>query len=403
MYYLLTREKTNSYLKKRTKKIKIMGTFKDTLEQQLGNIAGGGIGTALSAGMGLLLGGYNDRRQIEMQQKLTDMQLTANAKMAGLNHDLQLKLWNETSYPAQLAKMKEAGLNPALMYGGTGSGGTTGAASGSGVSGSQAMRQSEILDLNAQIMQMQLMKSEQKVNESIARKNNIEADYTAGAKTEETNTNIRSVIANTTNTEEKTKLIKLEQTGQEIQNKIQNELKQSGMITEKLIQEVNAVKENYKQTLLQNNITERITETIIKQYDGNLNNTVLEGLLTQQKINLTKKQTWAMNQEIQQGWKKLSIEERNAVTNYLNYTVNRSNANTNETNANTNKLNAQTKLGEMKLQQIQTETYRRLSEKQGQQIQQNIDWKAFEVISDRFIRFYSATTSAAAAGLSVIP
>lgn len=38
----------------------------------------------------------------------------------------QLDIWNKTNFPEQVKKMKEAGLNPALMYGGAGGGGSLG-------------------------------------------------------------------------------------------------------------------------------------------------------------------------------------------------------------------------------------------------------------------------------------
>lgn len=47
-------------------------------------------------------------------------------------HDLAYDMWNKTNYQAQVGKMKEAGLNPALMYGGSGAGGQTMGSAGSG-------------------------------------------------------------------------------------------------------------------------------------------------------------------------------------------------------------------------------------------------------------------------------
>ena len=46
--------------------------------------------------------------------------------------DQQLAMWNATNYGAQTAHLQEAGLNPALMYGAGGSGGSTTAGSGAG-------------------------------------------------------------------------------------------------------------------------------------------------------------------------------------------------------------------------------------------------------------------------------
>jgi hypothetical protein len=53
-------------------------------------------------------------------------------------HRLQMDMWNKTNYGAQMGHMKEAGLNPGLMYGQSGTGGSTGSQGGGSASGSSA-------------------------------------------------------------------------------------------------------------------------------------------------------------------------------------------------------------------------------------------------------------------------
>lgn len=97
--------------------------------------AGGIIGT----GMGLLLENHNDRRQLEQQRKLGEQEMGMNKEMAEFNRLQQMKLWEDTNYKAQMAQLKKAGLNPALIYGMSGGGGaTTAAAEAQGVSGGNA-------------------------------------------------------------------------------------------------------------------------------------------------------------------------------------------------------------------------------------------------------------------------
>lgn len=80
-----------------------------------------------------------DKRQIRQQQRLTDMQSKANQEAAKRSQEMQLDMWNKTNYGAQVGHMKDAGLNPALMYGiGGGGGQTTGSANESGVGQGQA-------------------------------------------------------------------------------------------------------------------------------------------------------------------------------------------------------------------------------------------------------------------------
>lgn len=79
----------------------------------------------LSAGMGLLLQGINDRRQLRQQQKLQDMQIKGDKQITDYNALKQMEMWRNTNYPAQMAMLKAAGLNPALIYEGGGQGGST--------------------------------------------------------------------------------------------------------------------------------------------------------------------------------------------------------------------------------------------------------------------------------------
>lgn len=94
--------------------------------------------TAIGAGMGLLLEKHNDRRQLNMQQKLQNMQIAGQQQMTEYNMQKQFEMWQKTNYPAQMQELKKAGLNPGLMYGMGGGGGTTANVSSGSVTGGQA-------------------------------------------------------------------------------------------------------------------------------------------------------------------------------------------------------------------------------------------------------------------------
>lgn len=99
-------------------------------------------GPAIGAGVGLIgmLGQKKrEKRAVENQKTLMDWQMRNQKHLNEQGHELQMKAWRDTNYPAQMAMMKEAGLNPGLMYGMGGGGGvTTGSQSGGGASGGQA-------------------------------------------------------------------------------------------------------------------------------------------------------------------------------------------------------------------------------------------------------------------------
>jgi len=96
---------------------------------------GSGVGAGSSL-LGMFSNNTNQKRQYGQTKNLMGLQ---NQYQKGLNqqgHDLQMDMWNKTNYGAQLEHMKNAGLNPALMYGMGGGGGST---TGSQGGGSQSM------------------------------------------------------------------------------------------------------------------------------------------------------------------------------------------------------------------------------------------------------------------------
>lgn len=92
----------------------------------------------VNTGMGLLLEGHNDKRQLAQQGKLNEQQYDINNRMAESNYERQMRLWKDTNYAAQMEQLRIAGLNPGLIYEGGGPGGTTQAAQAQGISGAQA-------------------------------------------------------------------------------------------------------------------------------------------------------------------------------------------------------------------------------------------------------------------------
>ena len=116
------------------------------------------IGATANVGGGLLnmmVGNKRQRDAFEQNKRLMGIQYGNEgnlmqqqyANQQNLNQqgkDLQMEMWKETNYPAQMKMLKEAGLNPGLLYGMSGGGGTTtgsqggGSASGGSASGGSA-------------------------------------------------------------------------------------------------------------------------------------------------------------------------------------------------------------------------------------------------------------------------
>ena len=92
----------------------------------------------VNGALGLIGQRGREIRSMSNQQKLMNLQVQNQMKLDDYGQQIQLDTWNKTSYPAQVEKLKEAGLNPALLYGNGGAGGVTGSQGGGNASGGSA-------------------------------------------------------------------------------------------------------------------------------------------------------------------------------------------------------------------------------------------------------------------------
>lgn len=145
-----------------------MGDFTDMLETQAAGAIGGAASSGLGAIMGLMMEKHNDQRQINQQQKMTDMQITAQKALMKEQMANQLSMWDATNYKAQMEQLKKAGLNPGLLYGmGGGGGQTVGGGMPSAAAGNTQQNPGEVaqfsglgMGLAMQGAQMELMKAQ---------------------------------------------------------------------------------------------------------------------------------------------------------------------------------------------------------------------------------------------------
>lgn len=185
MCSILSRMYGTAFLQKRHEKM----SFIKTLAEQVG----GGI---IGQGMGMLDEAINGdrrrRKQIEQQQKLTDISTEQQMDLMREQKQHQLDMWNETNYVAQMEHMKNAGLNPSMIYGTGGSGagvaGTVGGAnSGSGKASSESEQAMAMNQAKAMGLQMAKTSAEIKVLESQAEKNKADAGLSKEVGTTEAN------------------------------------------------------------------------------------------------------------------------------------------------------------------------------------------------------------------------
>lgn len=113
-----------------------------------------------------------ERRQVNQQRKLNELQINAQGRMNKTQKDLDLEMWRDTNYSAQVEEAKKAGMSISALYGGSGaSGATVGGGGGGNVAGGVAEAPSQANNsktaLMMQVAQLGLLG---------AQKKNIEAD-----------------------------------------------------------------------------------------------------------------------------------------------------------------------------------------------------------------------------------
>lgn len=189
--------------------------------------AGNAVNSATSAGMGLMLERHNDRRQLEQQTRLNNVQIAGDKQLIDYQKAQDYNMWLKTNYSAQVEQLEKAGLNPALMYGMGGGGGTTTGGGGPQVSGGQAPSGGhEVLDAMAiqkgqGVMQLQMMQAQTQLAEAQAKKTDVEAAKIAGVDTENTKSQTQLNIATTGNVQADTKLKEINTKLQQLQVNLQ--------------------------------------------------------------------------------------------------------------------------------------------------------------------------------------
>lgn len=262
----------------------------------IGEALTGGVTGAIGAGMGLLLEGHNDKRQIKQQTKLQNLQIAGQKEMTDYNMNKQLQMWKDTSYGPQIEQMKNANVNPALMYGmGGGGGQSMGAANGNVSSGSAQQNAGEVqqgMGLSMQAAQLALLNSQKKNIDADTLNKLTGANKTGGVDTEKTKADTLNVQQQTTNAKIQEQLLTLE-----------NRQK-----SENLYDNINAVKASSMQIAEQLEQLYRTGKIQENTYDATVKQKQAEAIGASLKNDLTQEQITQIKNGIAQGWKDLDIK-----------------------------------------------------------------------------------------------
>ena len=152
--------------------------------------------------------GKRAKKAHNRNKELMGMQFANQQALNKQGQELQMKTWNDTGYGAQMKMMKEAGLNPGLMYGMSGGGGqTTGSQGGGSASGNSSHAPMDIgASVQASLMAAQVGKL---VAETDLIKKNTDKTVVDTSKVKG---EIENLIAQTKSEKEKTALLKIQQT-----------------------------------------------------------------------------------------------------------------------------------------------------------------------------------------------
>lgn len=230
-----------------------------------------GTATAVAAGIGALSSGG----QAIAAGKLNKKNRAWQEKMYGIQRGNALQDWNmqnEYNSPkAQLARLKIAGLNPALMYEGTGAGGQTATPVRNSDYGNPQTSVPEWGAVGMGIQQAVMMNAQIKLMEAQAKKTEQET-VNLGEQKEQ-------IIATTGNIKVDTDLKKIElklkdRTFDDSVNIVNNELQM--------------IEQNVWQQKMANEITDATQKTLVDQAKANLAATLMRKALDEQKISESK-------------------------------------------------------------------------------------------------------------------
>lgn len=256
--------------------------------------------------LGLALEGHNDRRQLRQEGKLLEQQAAIDRKQTEFNQMIGLDTWRKTGPVGMTEQLKKAGLSPALQYGMAGAGGQSMGAPGGSVGGSKAPKG------GGEVMGLQMMNAQRALIE--AQTKNVEAD-----------------TENKSGVDRELKGAQAGLTGVQTElARIESNMKTDTYETTKGQIEAAADKMRSEAGIAANNkqISDKTKENQIDMVEGELIGLTLANELKRAQTGLAEEQIKKVIADVKQGWKKLSIESKNAATNLMNSNTARINANT---------------------------------------------------------------------------
>lgn len=283
-----------------------MPSYIEMLGQQAGGQAAGNF---VNEGMGLIFQGIKNKQQLQQQRRLSELDIMNQTEMMKRSEEQQMRMWKNTSYPAQIEMMKKAGLNPGLMYGmGGGGGATTGGtpahAGGQAASVAQPSRGSE--GMGMMIGQMGLLEAQRKNIEADTKLKEVDAAKKAGVDTENVQaqtglTRLQTEIAQVAASVSRQTINEQMKAWENIVEKGTAEIDNLKVDTQKKTQEI----ENLKSEVALNSIKGALMQAQKNNVNQDTKNKIQEILESEARIK-------TMAQQLMIMWDKLNLETQGA-------------------------------------------------------------------------------------------
>lgn len=293
------------------------------LGQMAGQIGGQAAGTAMGIAAQRIGKSYDRKQWIKDFEVQAPRQMELERRMMEMQQQNQMEMWHDTNYGAQMKEIKNAGLNPAMMYGMSGGGGTTTGSSGGGAPQVKGTSTGTGSGGGGGAIGMNLLTASQvKLMEAQARKLNVDADKAAGVDTENVKADTGQKLANTGNVQADTVLKKVETNIANLELAIKNDTQ--GDVMDRIRWEAKRAYESMEQLRWDNALSKEQFDDKVNMLKTELAGAALRNLLTKagtENVKADTKNKGAQNNLIQaetqseiakrlQGWRNLSYEEQ---------------------------------------------------------------------------------------------
>ena len=264
---------------------------------------GGAIQGASSIGAGLL-GMFGQRRRerraVQNQMALMNHQFGHQQSLNQQGHDLSYSLWQKTNYPAQVAMLKEAGLNPALLYNSGGGSASTSGQSGGSAAGGQAPAP---MDIGAAVQASKLA-AELSLIKAQAKKTEAEAEKISDVDTREAETRITSLTQGINNQKAQEELTKEESKLKRVENIVRSGTKDYEIAY--AAESVKHIQNQIEEIGLRNNLESSVIDERKKFVKYQATNEMLQGMLIKANTGKSNAEIKQISENIAQKWMEIS-------------------------------------------------------------------------------------------------